>query len=135
MRLPSGGFKPPRLPVPPPGRVALRGCPGFTLEREARDTSYCALRVASVAVDGSEQRVVDEVGVLGVPLDVRPDERAQRHDRALGGSLGVEGRGDERRADALALAIFVDLGVHEDRPAAPADVTGESDHLASSSAS
>ena len=49
---------------------------------------------------------------------------------ALGGTFGVEGGGDERRADALALVIFADLGVDEDRPAATADIAGEPDDLA-----
>ena len=42
----------------------------------------------------------------------------------------VEGGGNERRAHTLALVIAVDLGVHEDRPAAAADVAGDADDLA-----
>ena len=61
-----------------------------------------------------------------------PHERAKRNDRALGGPLDVEGGSDERRAHALTLVTAVDLGVHEDRPAAAADVAGDADYLATS---
>ena len=55
-----------------------------------------------------------------MPFDVRPHEGTQRNDRALGSPFGIEGGGDERRTDAFALEVLVDLGVDEDRPATTA---------------
>ena len=58
---------------------------------------------------GGARRAVDEVAVLGVTIDVRADERAQRHHRlgpvareAQRRSAGYAARGDHRRSLAAA---------------------------------
>ncbi len=73
-------------------------------------------------------RSLDQVGVLLVPLDVGPDERAQRPHRPPRPSYVVQGAAHEDRADALALLGVVDLGVGEHDRVATAPVGREAEH-------
>ena len=107
---PQGGLSPPRRQFRHPGG-------GVTLGEDPHGS-------VSLAVDGGEQGVVDEVGVVGVAFDVRAHERAQGNDRADGRPFGVEGSRNQRRRHSLTLTLFIDLGVHEDRPAAVPHVFG-----------
>ena len=74
--------------------------------------------------------MVDELDVVGMAVDVGADERAQRHDWLAERPFGIERALGQGRAEARALVARVDLGVHEVRPAAAADVPGEADELA-----
>ena len=68
---------------------------------------------------------VDQVRVLGVAVDERRDERAQRHDRRALRPGGVQRAPGEDRPEALPTPRGVHLGVHDDDPAAPTGVLGE----------
>src|SRR5690606_9553715 len=72
----------------------------------------------------------DEVGVLGVAVDVAGDERAAGDDLEAGVAGGVEGGAGESAAEAAALELGLDLGVAEDDGAALEDVVGEADDRA-----
>src|SRR5260221_5907442 len=55
----------------------------------------------------------DEILVLRVPSEVRPDERAKRTDLQVTGTDVVERALHERTADALPLPLRIDIGVHQ----------------------
>src|SRR5262245_48226670 len=79
----------------------------------------------SWSVEVLETLLVDEVLVLRVLLDVRRDERAQRHHRVSTGTRGVERALRELRSEPTAFVGRVDLGVAEDQASASTRVVGE----------
>jgi hypothetical protein len=65
--------------------------------------------------------------ILGMSVEVRPDERAQRHDAQAARHRIVEDRSCETRADAAALELWVNHGVREDDALLAQAVLGERD--------
>jgi len=66
--------------------------------------------------------------VLGMAIDVRPDERAIKGDSQPARDCIIQHGTGESRANSLAFEVLVNLGVDERHPVRSALVLGESDH-------
>src|ERR671919_531955 len=70
----------------------------------------CSTVVSRVSAD---RTLVEQVGVVRMPLDVAADERAPGHQRPTARPHVVEGTAGQRAADAPALELGEHLGVDE----------------------
>jgi hypothetical protein len=75
----------------------------------------------------------DEVGVLGMLLDIPGRERAEGCHRQTSFADVVQGTRDESTTNTVALELLGDLGVHEYEPARPLAVVQEAGQSAADS--
>ena len=83
------------------------------LDAHAARPIHAQARVASRRSSALEDARLDQVGLVGVPLEIRTDERTDRDQAEAAPADVVERARDERAPEPVALEVLQDFRVEE----------------------